>query len=126
MATLKYQAWARFSTDKIDIEKALVLHDIYRSIKTAVSQMASSSGYDVVLVDDSQGELTTSTEARVPRESQIRQQIAGRRMLYGNPMIDITDDLIARMNNAHKAGSPVAAGPAAPGATGPIADGKKP
>ncbi len=101
--TLQYQAWARFTADRIDIEKALLWQDLYRSIKVAAQQMASANGYALVLVDDSQGELTTSAESRVPREQQVMSQIVGRRMLYANPQLDITDDLITRMNNAFKA-----------------------
>jgi hypothetical protein len=39
----------------------------------------------------------------VPREAQILQQISDRRMLYANPQLDITDELITRMNNEWKA-----------------------
>ena len=101
--TLRFQAWSRFTLDRVDIEKALQYQDIYRSIKTAAAAMATANGYDIVLVDDSQGELTTTPDARVSREAQVIQQIIGRRMLYANPALDITDELITRMNNAHKA-----------------------
>ncbi|MCI0362328.1 MAG: OmpH family outer membrane protein [Phycisphaerales bacterium] len=105
LAAMRYQAWFNFTERKIDIDKALVLQDLYMSIKNAAGELANSAGYDIVLVDDSQGELTTSGESRTSRVDQIRQQIAGRRTLYVNPAIDITDDLIERMNNAHKVGA---------------------
>jgi Skp family chaperone for outer membrane proteins len=107
MATLKYQAWAKFSSEKIDIEESLVLQDLYRSIKEAVAQLATTSRLDIVLVDDSKGELRTDPDARMPRKAQILQQVAERRMLYTNPQIDITDDLIERMNNAFRAAGAV-------------------
>jgi Skp family chaperone for outer membrane proteins len=103
LKTLQYQAWSRFTLDKVDIEKALLLQDLYRSIKAAAHQMATANGYDLVLVDDSQGEITTSAETRVSREAQVMNQIIARRMLFSNPTHDITDALITRMNNAHKA-----------------------
>jgi len=102
MGTLKYQAWQNFTGVKIDIEKSLVLQDLYRSIKEAVAQLAQTSRLDIVLVDDSKGELRTDAEARVSREAQILQQVADRRMLFTSPQIDITDDLIERMNNAFR------------------------
>jgi Skp family chaperone for outer membrane proteins len=101
--TLRFQAWSRFTVDRVDIEKALQYQDIYRSIKTAAAAMATANGYDIVLVDDSQGEITTTADTRVSREAQVIQQIVGRRMLHANPALDITDELITRMNNAHKA-----------------------
>jgi Skp family chaperone for outer membrane proteins len=103
LMSLRFQAWSRFTLDKADIEQALVLQDLYRSIKAAAAQMASASGYDLVVVDDSQGELRTMSDSRVSRESQILQQIADRRLLYANPGLDITDELITRMNNEWKA-----------------------
>lgn len=109
MATLDFQAWFAFTSEKADIEAALAMQDLYRSVKTAASQMAAANGYDLVLVDDSQGEIGTNPEARVSRVDQVRQQIAGRRMLHVNPTIDITEDLIQRMNNAHKTNAPKAA-----------------
>ena len=104
MSTLQYQAWAKFSSEKIDIEKALVLEDLYKSIKEAAKQTAVAARLDLVLIDDSQGELTKSADSRISREAQIMQQVAERRLLYANPEIDITDDLIERMNNAFRTG----------------------
>lgn len=107
LAMLNHKAWYGFNSDKLDVEASLRMQDLYRSIKTEVARMASASGFDIVLVDDSQGELSTSGDSRLSREAQTRQQIAARRMLFVNkPVLDITDDLIARMNNAHKAAGP--------------------
>jgi Skp family chaperone for outer membrane proteins len=113
LKTLQYQAWSRFTLDKVDIEKSLLWEDLYRSIKQAAAAMASANGYDLVLVDDSQGEISTTPDNRVTRESQVMQQIAGRRMLHVNPALDITDELITRMNNAHKAAGGAQAAPPA-------------
>lgn len=109
-----YQAWMRFVADKMDVERSLLMRDLYRAVKMAVKAMAEAEGYDVVIVDDSQGELTTSDEARMSREAQVRQQIAARRVLYSAPAVDITDHLIVRMNNAFNAGPQAAAKPAEP------------
>ena len=108
--TLQLQAWSRFTVDKVDIEKSLLMQDLYRNIKTAAQTMATANGYDLVLVDDSQAELSTTGDSRVSREAQVVQQIAARQLLYVNPALDITDQIITRMNNAHKAagGAPTA------------------
>lgn len=124
LESLRYQAWSRVTLSKVDIEKALVLEDLYRSIKAACSLIASANGYDIVLVDDSQGEITTTSDSRTPREAQVLQQIIGRRMLHGNPALDITDELITRMNNAHKAAG--AGGTGAAGAAGAAGTQPKP
>lgn len=106
LANRKFEAWARFTVDKLDIEEALLYHDLYRSIKSAAAQLAEAAKYDLVLVDDSQGELSTTAQSRVSRKAQILQQIASRRMLHVNPAIDITDELVMRMNNEFKSRKP--------------------
>jgi Skp family chaperone for outer membrane proteins len=103
---MRYEAWKQFVIDKVDIEESLLLQDLYRSVKREAGLLASAAGYDLVLVDDSQGELAIDPEARMPRRAQVLQQIAGRRLLYTNKQIDITDDLVQRMNNAFKAVGP--------------------
>jgi Skp family chaperone for outer membrane proteins len=107
---LEYQAWLRFATSKSDLEEALVMKDLYRTIKDAVKALADAEGYDIVMVDDSQGELSTTDDSKMPRAVQIKQQIVARRTLFVSPRVDITDHLITRMNNAYKAG-PTAAAP---------------
>jgi Skp family chaperone for outer membrane proteins len=114
LKTLQYQAWSRFTLDQVDIEKALLWQDLYRNIKSAAAQMASANGYDLVLVDDSQGEIETTSDSRASRSSQVMSQIIGRRTLHVNPTLDITDELITRMNNAHKAAGAAPTAPAVP------------
>lgn len=101
---LDYQAWLRVTKTRVEIEKSLLLQNLYKNIKDEVKNMASAEGFDIVLVDDSQGELGIDPESRLPRDAQILQQVAARRMLYANPDLDITNDLITRMNNAYNAG----------------------
>ena len=126
-AAFKYKAWKSFSLDKIDIENALLLKDLYQSIKSEVNLMAQNNGYDLVLVDDAQGEIKFSGDQQMSRVQQVLSQISARRLLYAAKTIDITDALITRMNNAHHASAPAAAPGAAPGAVlAPAATNSKP
>ncbi len=94
MESIQYQAWIEFQRQSLEREKGLVMMKIYRSIKRSVQEMSESNGYDVVLLNDSLKELQRGPEQGVV------QQISARRMLYTNPSLDITDSLLARMNNA--------------------------
>jgi Skp family chaperone for outer membrane proteins len=105
LKSLEYEAWKRFAQDDLDVEHALLLQDLYRSIKVAIQEMAETEGYDLVVVDDSQGDLGWSDDSQMSREAQVQQQVRGRRLLHSNPTLDISDDLSARMNNAYRAGS---------------------
>jgi Skp family chaperone for outer membrane proteins len=105
VATLQYASWQRFTVDTIDLEKSLVVQELYRSVKQAIAALATAEGYDLVLIDDSQGELQINPEAQMSREAQLLQQVSLRKVLYASPVIDITDDVIVRMNNAFNAGN---------------------
>jgi hypothetical protein len=66
--------------------------------------MAEAEGYDMVVLNDSSDDVPFDREVRVPAQIQILQQITNRKILYLKPTIDVTDDLIVRMNNEFRAG----------------------
>ena len=74
------------------------LREIYRSIKRAARDMADEAGYDVVLVDDSRVDLP-------PGDININQEISRRRTLFANSELDVTVELIERMNAEFRAAS---------------------
>ena len=102
---LEYEEWRRYKYDRLDIEKSLLMQDLYRKVLEALGELAEIEGYDIVLADDSGDALQLSPDAPMSREGQVRQQIRARRVLYANPAVDITDQLVERMNNAFSAGS---------------------
>ena len=104
MRALEYNAWRAFALERIDIEKSIMLRNLYRSINTSIDKLATANGYDIVLSNDSDAELMINSEAQLPREMQIRQQILGKKVLYRSDLVDITDELIERMNNAFNVG----------------------
>jgi Skp family chaperone for outer membrane proteins len=95
--TIEYEAWFEFELKRLDREKGIIKADIYRAVKEALRSFAEENHYDLVLLNDSLKEVPGGPD------SAVTQQISARRMLYANPAIDITDDLIARMNNAWRA-----------------------
>lgn len=100
---LRYEAWMRFMNDRFDVEYALMLQDLIRTIRNSASKLANEVGYSVILLDDSREELSVNPQSRQSREAQIRQQITARRILYSQDEIDITTDLVERMNNEFRA-----------------------
>lgn len=102
--TLKHRGFILFANETLDVERYLLFESLYRSIASAIEQMAKAEGYDIVLVDDTSVEFTVNSKLNITREVQIKQQIASRRIMYSNPAVDITEALIIRMNNAYNAG----------------------
>jgi Skp family chaperone for outer membrane proteins len=93
----KYQAYLEYCKRKIEAEKGRSLKRIYLNIKNHANQLASQNGYDIVLVDDSLAEIPLGTEEETSR------QISARRMLFTSTRLDITADLLERMNAGTKA-----------------------
>ena len=104
LATIEYGTWVRFTNQKTDVEQSLVLQDLYRAVKQAAAELARSEGYDLVVVDDSLRQLRMSADSAISREEQVRQQIGSRRLLFADPGLDVTDDLVAKMNRVYDAG----------------------
>jgi len=103
MERMKHQFWFQEARMELEVEKALRLQELYKSVKEAIADLAEAEGYDIVTLNDSSDELPFDRESRMPAQIQILQQIATRKMLYLNPAIDVTEDLVVRMNNAFRA-----------------------
>ncbi len=99
---MKMQFWFQEANVILEVEKALQLQDMYKNVKEAIEALAGAEGYDMVIVNDESGELPFDREAQISPQLQVLQQIANRKLLYLNPAIDITEDLIERMNNAFR------------------------
>lgn len=99
---LKLQFWYQEASTVVEVEKALQLQDMYKNIKEALAALAGAEGYDMVIINDESSDLPFDRDSRVSPQVQVLQQISNRKMLYLNPAIDITEDLIERMNNAFR------------------------
>ncbi|MCA9296905.1 MAG: hypothetical protein KC983_10310, partial [Phycisphaerales bacterium] len=97
--------WVEFRRAELDLEKALMIEGLYRAVRSASAEMAQAQGYDIVMIDDSEREFQVTPDSRVPREAQVRTQLFDRRLLYTADIVDATDDLVERMNNAFNAGN---------------------
>jgi len=98
------------------IEEGLksTLRSIFDDIQTAVQEVAVEKGIDIVMVGD-----------RLPDQipdspSQLRQQIVLQKVVYWNPRVDITADVVNRLNSRYQAQAPaVPAANPAPGSARP-------
>ena len=99
---LKLQFWYQEASTVVEVEKALQLQDMYKNIKEALEALAGAEGYDMVIINDESSDLPFDRDSRVSPQVQVLQQISNRKMLYLNPALDITEDLIERMNNAFR------------------------
>lgn len=93
------RAFMEWGHRRLEVKKAASLRRIYNSIKAGVERESRENGYDIVFVNDSLQPILPADEEETQR------QITARRMLYANPQLDITSDVIARMNREFLAAS---------------------
>ena len=103
METLKNDSWLQTARREHELDKAVRLQDLYKKVFDAIQTLALTEGYDLVIVDDSGDELPFDRSSRVVPQVQVLQQLARRKVLFVNPTLDITEDLIMRMNNEFNA-----------------------
>lgn len=87
------------SQEGVDQRKAIVHRDLFNKVSDAVERLARKNSYHLVLSNDSEPPLILGTE------SQVQRQIAGRRVLFADGALDITDELLQMMNNEWQAGA---------------------
>lgn len=90
--TYGYQALVEYARQKVEVRRAELFQEIYDQIKTSLKTLAMQNGYDIVLLDDS------IVKIQPGNSQQIIQQISARRMLYGSPTLDVTNEVIAMMS----------------------------
>jgi Skp family chaperone for outer membrane proteins len=99
--TYNLQAYIEFAARKLELAKSKSLHDSYIQLKKTVAELSEKNGYDMVFVNDAIVLLPEN-----PLEAETMRQISARRMLYSSGQIDITDDLIAAMNETFQLQGP--------------------
>jgi Skp family chaperone for outer membrane proteins len=91
-AVLDYSAYVEFTKAKLDAKRAEARTEIYEMIVEEAGKFAAANGVDFILADDSRIDLVEGTDI------QVVQQMSLRRVVHANPAFDITDDLIAWIN----------------------------
>ena len=91
-AAADLRAWIEFKAAKLDAKTAQRRTQVYDEIVLAAAEFAEQHNIDFILTDDSILELRPGTDV------QVVQQMSLRRVVYANPEFDITDELIAWIN----------------------------
>ena len=94
----RLRAFQKYGTLVLEREQANDLRETYDRIRESAGTLAREQGIDIVLLNDSIPEIDLSDSART------LQQISARRILYANPVLDITEALLAKMNATENAG----------------------
>ncbi|MGB2985619.1 MAG: OmpH family outer membrane protein [Phycisphaerae bacterium] len=99
LAMLETELQWFIETEARKIEEGLAssLHSIYSDIQAVVREVAEEMGIDMVLAADRLPEEVPQTT------TQVRQQIVLQKVIYFSPRVDLTDEVITRLNARYKA-----------------------
>lgn len=100
LAKKDVQAFEEYRFTTIDLHMALNLQKMYWKTNEAVKKLANGR-FQLILYSDVLTAFRFPESSRLSRTAQVRQQIASRTMLHAEPSLDLTDELIQRMNNAY-------------------------
>ncbi len=98
---IKAVAFDQFAARQFDVDLALLQQSLYNRVVESVGELAQANSIDIVLVNDNASPIMINPELRVPRATQVEEQISQRRVMFASSTVDITEALILRMNNAH-------------------------
>ncbi len=83
----------------INNRRGEIFAGLFEKIDATVEEMARQRGYTLVLTDDQASPIPSN-----PSEQQARATIYGRRVMFADGAVDITDELVEMMNNQWKLG----------------------
>ena len=93
LMALELQAWREFQKKRLGGEQAIRKEKLYKSILDAVGVYAQASEYDLVLYKEADVNFRNATSG------QVDALIALRKVIWSKDAMDITDSVIAKMNN---------------------------
>ena len=93
--TIEFNTWRQFQLRKLEMEKALQLENLYKSLTQTIQRTAEREGYGLVIQKD-------DTLSVTQRDQQaLTAMIVQRKVLYVSPTVDITDLVIQQANNEY-------------------------
>ncbi len=96
-AEVDFQVWSTHSEQRLKTNHKQWLLAIYRNTQGAVAKLANERNFDLVLTFDRLAE-------DAPDSVTLRQQILLQKVIYHNSRVDITTEVLNRLNNEYKSG----------------------
>jgi Skp family chaperone for outer membrane proteins len=94
-AAIEHKVWIEMEQAQILSKHALLMRDMYDSLRKTVAEIAKAKRVTLVLQMDG-----ASLSGRNSQE--MMTQISGRKVIYAGSQIDITDELIQKLNASYK------------------------
>jgi len=93
-----FEAWQKFRQQKMQQFRGVQMQNLYRKVAKVAGNVAQDNGYDIVLYDEG------SPNFNFQNMKQVSQMIQMRKVLWSKDELNISDQVIQRMNNNFQAG----------------------
>lgn len=99
---IQAQAWLQYQTVQLDNQALRLTKEMYTEIKNAIAGVARQRGFDMVVQREQESLDTQNTQ-------ELRALIFSRRLLFAEESLDITPEILTRLNQAYTAIMPTTA-----------------
>ena len=94
-----FQVWLKWQENLLAREEKIRYEDLYRRTLDAIKEVAEANGVDLVLFQEVPPNFA---HRRITTKDHVVNLIANRKVLYASEELDMTDQVITRMNNKAK------------------------
>lgn len=95
-AEVDFQVWSTYEERRLKNNHKNWLMHIYRNTQSVVADVAKSRGFDLVITYDRLAD-------DAPDSTTLRQQILLQKVIYHSDRVDITEDVLKKLNSAYQA-----------------------
>lgn len=93
---IELKVWSQVQADSLKSESTLQLANLYRKMVDAIGRVAKENGYDLVLYKEQ------APDFEHVKPEAINQMIQLRKLLWSADDLNVTDQVVTRMNNEYK------------------------
>ncbi|KKM91665.1 hypothetical protein LCGC14_1226230 [marine sediment metagenome] len=94
--TIERSVWRQYAEKAFLAEHRQMMEQLYRELLAAIAQTAKAKGFDVIMYRE-QVDIASQTT------TELYKKIAQRKCLYYNPGVDITQQVLDRLNRQYRA-----------------------
>lgn len=98
-AAIEFDSWGKIQKAEFERKKKVHMKAVFDKVRAAVAEVAKARGIDLVITDEQPvvpDNLSQITEA------ELGQRLNQQSILYSDPKLDISDDVIALMDKEYK------------------------
>ena len=98
---IDFQAWSQVNKADLESRQKAQLKNLYQKMQDAVAEIAKQQGYDLVLTEQAP-QLPPNTDQM--QMNDLRGLLNARNVLFAKPELDITSQVIAKMDEKYQSG----------------------